>query len=72
MEKEINKDYGLFIRQDYSRSRIEEFQKVKNSIKEINLKIEAQVKEIKDYEENQLKQLEILGALDRFIQNVQN
>ena len=64
----MNKNLCLYIRQDYSKSRQEEILRLKNAIKEANGAIEKKIRIIKDLEDGQLKNLELLGALDRFIE----
>ena len=41
--------------------------RLKNAIKEANSSLEKKTRQIKDLEETQLRNLELVGALERFI-----
>ena len=66
-ESEVNKNLCLYIKQDYSKTRQDEIQRLKASIKQKSSSIDKKVKQIKELEESQLRSIELLGALDRFI-----
>ena len=67
IESEVNKSLCLYIRQDYSKPRQEEIARLKKAIVESNSALEKKTRQIKELEDSQLKNLELLGALERFI-----
>lgn len=66
-EQALNKELGLYIREDYSKSRQDEIKKLQESIEEMNQGIEKKIQRIKEIEEKQVRNMELSGALDRFL-----
>ena len=66
-ERNKNKQLGVYIKQEYLDARKAEVLKVREEVDKLKSSINRKIKKIQDFEYKQLKYLQSISALNRFI-----
>ena len=68
LEKERNKELGVYVKQDYTMSRKDEIKRLLKEIKEVKKSLKSRQGKLESGEERQLKYIHTLSALNRFVE----
>lgn len=71
-ERNKNRKLGVYVKQDFSQSRQEKIENLKQDIAAIKKSIGKKRKEIENFESKQLKYIHSLSALDLFLDEVRH